>query len=467
MEPQTSTHQRFSTTTTQPEVVHMVSMQTNRNKRGRQGSMAPPPPPRRSSSDAAQPPIPADAAAVADVFCWWTGYGRAPWMLHNNRADTKKGEPTAPKKRGRARAATTGKKKKSAGKRKRTRTGNALFRLDRDMYLALRDASKRFPMIPFAGKTIELRASQGSVGETPHIRVVAVLWAPSFLAAKRQSISIRGSSEHGLVQLLDNFMQRQAVDVTLTVAYVLPRWVKAPQPVSSGLAHNKVPSKFTRTPPAALAYGAWQLGMRICMLRPHMVLSTSADVARVVGCTGGLDVASLCTEQGKRAISEMPVLPIPKGNDQEPLVVELPCILRPVQSLTDPQAPPRTLRFPPKLRRGVPRTAPIQHMRCPHPYQMTKPIKGPEDGPQRQAARQWFAIAMAKLARVAHQYGERGHVRQRLVFRLGAPFAPRASPAVDADADTETETDDDVPLGQRPTRRPRKKAKRDKGKEKV
>lgn len=229
-----------ATTTHTPEVVHLVS-QASQGRRRTQSM--------RIGDKMAEVPVPPDATEMAQVYCWWTSQGTAPWLAAAGK------QPPGGKARGRRAAA--GKKKATSAQGlppqiRRSMQGNQLNRLWNDTRMAIERASSQdgwSQMHPFVGKTLDLKCGvvTAEAGRVGHLRAAMVFWSPTYLAADKGSLSIRGSNECMMRDLVERFMQKHKVDLTLSVTYVMPRWAKDPDGQTSNFDH---------TPPAALAYGA-------------------------------------------------------------------------------------------------------------------------------------------------------------------------------------------------------------------
>ena len=424
---------------------HVVSRQSQAQDHQRQGA---PPVPGTDPSAL----IPAEAAAVADVYTWWTGKGRAPWMIgpqaqaiqvlnrHARRRDQKsKRAALRKKKRGNPAdpTATTSTHGTLPSGMRRTTTGNALYRLDSDLSLSIAAVSKH---IPFCGKTMEIQSQDGPpLDPKTAFRVVLLFWAPTKLVAAQRSLRIAGSSESTLIRMLDTHLRQQAFSTILTVVYLLPRWENNLDKavVAQGGARSK--NKFMAAPPSVLAYGLWQLGLRLCLLKPHVIVSTNTNLARVVGCTGGLDVSCLCTPEGKKAVFDMPV-PAREPSVSEPCSLQPPttaaaavvgedpeqkrdweatCLKAPIQrtvlNLKKPSAPPVQLKHP-----G--RGDALYHLRCPHPFLLTRKPRDQQEVANQVSDRGWFRRTIDRLVAIGkHTVGAAAATqqRQRVVLRLG------------------------------------------------
>lgn len=337
----------------------------------------------RKNDDLISPPeaegdgitIPFDARAMARVYKTWTGSDQVPWMPRQ--------VPQTPKN---ATIPTT-----------RSGQGNALYRLNHDVGTALLSAltpEQEGQMIPFSGKTVHLKCGGGGASQ---IRLVVVFWSPSYWAATGQSILEQDSSENSMVNLIRRFMKKHRVDVILSIAYVLPRWIQQ-QSESENDQHSQkpqstssmaFPSKFVTTAPASLAYGLWQLGLLTCMLRPDVVISTSGDVARMVGCTGGMEVGSVCNEKAKGVVNSL-------QNLRRDTVSTLPTIHRDLARLTGHS----TCHLKHPSRRSQ---AAVQHLRCPHPYLLTRDLDPlqPDDALRQRDDQTCFVSVMKSLAEIA------------------------------------------------------------------
>ena len=317
--------------------------------------------------------IPFDAIAMARVYKTWTGSDRVPWMLQQQKnANT----PLciAPS---------------------RACQGNALYRLNKDIGKALLSAlspEQEGQMIPFSGKTVNLKC--GTTG-APQIRLVVVFWSPSYWTATGQSIMEEDSSENNMVNLVRRFMKKHKVDVILSIAYVLPRWVQQQNDpedeprIKCTNSSMSFPSKFVTTAPASLAYGLWQLGVVNCMLCPDVIMSTSGDVARMVGCTGGMEVESVCTEKAKGVVGTLPSL-------RRDAVSTLPTIHRDLARLTGHGT--CHLKHPSHRSQAA-----VQHLRCPHPYLLTRDLDPlqPDDALRQRDDQACFVSVMKSLADIA------------------------------------------------------------------
>ena len=325
--------------------------------------------------------IPFDAAAMAHVYKIWTGADQAPWMMRGQQPQK---NPTI--------------------SQKRSGQGNALCRLNRDVSQALLSAltpEQEGQMIPFSGKTVNLKCGTKAA---PQIRLVVVFWSPSYWAAVGQSILEEDSSENSMVNLIQRFMKKHKVDVILSIAYVLPRWVQKndledeqpPRKNNSATSSMAFPSKFVTTAPASLAYGLWQLGLVSCMLCPDIIISTSGDVARMVGCTGGMEVSSVCTEKAKGIVGTL-------QNLRRDAADTLPTIHRDLTRLTG-QAAASGKQNTCHLKHPRHHKKPgVHHLRCPHPYLLTRdlePMK-PNDALRQRDDQACFVSVMKNLAEIA------------------------------------------------------------------
>lgn len=397
--------------------------------------------------------IPAEAAAIADVYTWWTGAGKAPWMIESRvqplQLLNRHGE--------RRRLKSKGSKGKSKKKNKvlpvsrRTTVGNALYRLNSDLSLSL---SALGDCIPFCGKTVTIQ------GCDPHpfdpsraLRLMVVFWSPSKLVATQKTLHILQSSEGKMMTLLEARLQKEAFPTVVTVTYLLPRWksdLSARMRESLGSDVQKPKNKYMATPPSNLAWGAWQLGIRVCLLRPHAVLSTSADLARILGCTGGLDVIGLCTPEGKRAIFEMPppAREPPPSEDISTLSDQATTVHRKVLNLNKSSAPAVMLRHP---ERGET----FYHLRCPHPYILTRKPLTDQEVANQVSDRNWFNRLLDRLVRIGQNCIDTTTPRpkSRVVIRLGkrprdASSAPqpnkRVKHSIPEEAKLETVDDQDT-----------------------
>jgi len=353
---------------------------------------------------------PFDAIAMARVYKNWTGSDHVPWMprqQHEGADDT----PVP---------ATSS----------RTSQGNALYRLNRDISTALLNAlspEQEGQMIPFSGKTVNLKC-----GNASKIRLLVVFWSPSYWAATGQSILEEDSSENNMVNLIRRFMKKHNVDVILSIAYVLPRWIQTqndpPRKKTVANSSNTMafPSKFLTTAPGTLAYGLWQLGALTCMLSPDAVMSTSGDVARMVGCTGGMEVDSVCTEKAKAVVGSLQSL-------RRDAVSKLPTIHRDLVSQR------RNLRLCHGSKGSLARLtghnichikhpnhsnqAATQHLRCPHPYLLTRDLDPlqPNDALRQRDDQACFVSVMKNLADIATARSSSATTTTTTTTTLGEP----------------------------------------------
>lgn len=385
--------------------------------------------------------FPADALAVVPVYRWWTGQGLPPWIPKNQPQQNEWQEVLNYRFR-----RHRNKRRKRNGDECDTPITNALLSFTNDLRLVVHQALPR--SIFYAGATIRIQTDNQLLraGHEP-LRVAAVFWSPSKIVARNHSTNIRGSSENQLKNLLENSLLRQhQINLDLSIVYVMPRWIPTRRTSSSQQS-----SKFLQTPAASLAWGVWQLGLRLCMLRPHVILTTSTDVARVIACTEGMRVQHIATETSKATLYRLPA-PL-----QEPTSQNLDeCVLRHrieriVINLKDPAAPPRTLQHPPpKPIRGLcPHK--LYHLRLPHPFLLTKPVHDEREQKHQQASRAWFLRTMERLVALArrhydatdtvHVHGDtltQNPVRARVVMRLSPPPKKRKRipppPQLDDDA---------------------------------
>lgn len=401
-----------------PESLHFVSVGTLPEAVRQRRRDAPPRPQGGAVGPGELGPQWADALAVARVYRWWTGEGGAPWARAG--ADEPAGRGGAPRRSYRKRAAVRYKV-------------NPLARFHADMHFAIARApllapapagpGERVEFLPFCGRVGAARCggvgapAPPASGKRPRtqdelnaaqvdgvrLRVLLVFWAPSYLAAKHQTTSIPSTAEAIAIRLLERFLNHYGVRAVVSVAYVLPRYARAPYEARQAApararAHR---DRYAETPPAVLAYGAWQLGVAVTMVRPHVILTTCRASSRVVGCSGGLDLGCFASEATKAALAQQPVpglyapppapeaaasaaprragaTPRPKPLSEADADIELPAPLpavrRTLQNLVTPNAPPRTLRHPdPRLvsRGGAAR---LYLLRVPHPLQLQRAL---------------------------------------------------------------------------------------------
>lgn len=151
----------------------------------------------------------------------------------------------------------------------------------------------------------------------------------------------------------------------------------------------------------------------MCLLKPHLILTVGRDATRMVGCTEGLLFGSLCDERSKAALAARTLPPTESPEDAP--VPEIPAIARTVANLKDPQAIPRTMRWPPK--RGKQKG--IKHLVCPHPYS----LMDASDPTRQRAAKGWFARTMRRVPHVVRECGDREGGPETTIF----PWPPRST----------------------------------------
>lgn len=142
--------------------------------------------------------------------------------------------------------------------------------------------------------------------------------------------------------------------------------------------------------------GLWLLGLRLCFLKPKLILTVGLDATRAVANTGGLDFTTFCTERAKVELRgrKLPANEPPEGADIPKIAV----IKRTVASLKDPKAIPRTLYWPTKRSK----LGGIRHLTCPHPYI----LKGKGGVHKQRSAKGWFARTMRRIVDVARECGD-------------------------------------------------------------
>ena len=423
--------------------------------------------------------FPVDAAAVAEVYQWWTEKGRAPWMPENEK-------PIQILNRRNLRRIHL-KQRAQNGIR-----SSPLSALNMDLALTIGSALPQ--SIPYFGETILIRAASANtrkVTATTAFRVMVVFWSPTYIAAKRKSVKVKNSSEGQLVQLLEQWFLRFYPNVLLTVAYVVPRWIKKtgsfghfsniPKQGSIGVSQSRqeqidaatyqpVPfsqqdeagtttttttttvlkyrTKFMETHPSVMSYGLWQLGLRVVFTKPHLILSTNADVARVISCTNSMDYGVLANPQIRDNIfyniqpaAREPPLPAKEQEQQQkgPLAAliiqqttatsqpktqmdthttnreqwnkqcDVGLVRRTVPNLHHPRGQPRVLSWPGnynKKNKGcVLDQAPfvLYNWRIPHPFLLFKPPENQAEIAAKQEHRGWFQRTMKRVVLFAKQ----------------------------------------------------------------
>lgn len=423
--------------------------------------------------------IPDEARAAATVYQWWTGNDEpAPWLSSLTSATTASNLEFGA----------------------RSTRGNGLDRLDDDLCGAIRTAVPR--ALPYCGAPVNVGDLRSNLAP---LRIMVVFWSPSKLVAARKTVGIKSSSEAMLLSFLDHLFCNKKLRAVVRIAYLLPRWVPpSPHGVAASYSSSSAAwgmgesrtgvsapggggygrnhsSKMMLTHPALLGYGVWQLGLRICLNRPHAVVTTNADLARIVSYTGGLDPRHVCSEAAKKtlmALAPPPEEPAAPDTDmsgcpvdpkvaqfQVLQVCEVPreCAIkrriidldqlatvknrRPIgvvgatnvkleaksaamtaTSKRPTERPPVkkiTLQHPSKSgpgtndRSAVAET--LHHFRCPHPYRLTRKTGSAQDFVTQQKDEQWLYNTVDLLRSLAIVVGKKIKLppKPRVILRLG------------------------------------------------
>lgn len=435
------------------EMMHFASVNSLRDAVVQHRRDAPPHPLGGSTVPGILSPQWKDAAAVAKVYRWWTGEGCAPWA--------------SPGEDERSSASQGTRERRAYHKRNAVRYKvNPLTRFHIDVHFAIerahllgRPPTRRDEVVeflPFCGKVNASVCGPNMGSSAPSlaaaagrkrgrdrtqddqnaaqlgggaIRILLVFWAPSYLAAKQQSTSIPSTSEALAIAFLERFLSAYRVSARISVAYVLPRYASTPfaarQSAPSRLRAHR--DRFAETPPPVLAYGTWQLGVNVAFLRPHVILPTCAASARVVGCTGGLDISCFASEETKAMVAQQspprvygslaalstdspPLVPTasPNGTPSPPdpnveLPPTIPTVRRTLQHLLSPSAPPRTLRHPDQRLTSRGGGTHLYLLRVPHPIQIRRKMLTGGDSKVLAHNQTNFTKAMHAIARIARE----------------------------------------------------------------
>jgi hypothetical protein len=213
----------------------------------------------------------------------------------------------------------------------------------------------------FCGTTGTLGSHQQDDDESTAFRLCVVLWSPGFLSATKGEpegdspeveLQMAIQRHWSLTRRLSGHESAAGAPLLdIYIAYVIPRWrrksLDPPLRISGGGGANRRPSALTRVDPRLLASGMWQLGVRLCMIRPHAVFSATADTSRVLAAL---------TTIGQE-------LPDPQSMaDKPPLRVQE---RQTVNGLRRRLAAGEGCPGVETLSHSFP------HFRCPHPYSMT------------------------------------------------------------------------------------------------
>lgn len=373
---------------------------------------------------------PDEALTTAVVYQWWTGEPdplAAPWI----QAD-KENTSLTPADLSRHPMGS------------RSARGNAIARLDADLCRAIQRGNPN--CLPFCGKTEILGNHKNG---TPPMRLMLVFWAPSRLTALRQNLHISGTGEEEILDRLDRLLLSKNLGAVVTVAYLLPRWAPPPsaydpttcgttgrlisefrRPPRTGVeapgaghsTRNGRISKLKSTHPSLLSYGVWQLGLRICLTRPQAIISTNADLARIVAHTAGLDPRHLCTESARQVVAGLP--PPPREPVLEPATIQVHFNSDEVK--IDPREPqrrgleqcawnPKTTiqrrvidlnRLPKQQKSITLKHTPTHHLRMPHPFLLTRQPRDAQDHAALRADTAWFFGAVDLLVELGQTLAE-------------------------------------------------------------
>jgi len=226
----------------------------------------------------------AELLLAAAVYQAWSNPRPAPWLSHD--------------KGGRNRSVPTVLLKGAA----------SVHRFDRQ----LRGVMKGVPDLPCFAGTEGTLTINGIAPKPRPFRICLVFWQPGFITAREGRPDARSAELQLICRLQKEWStRRRAIDhgriplIDISVAYVLPRWKRSLATTSVGVSRE---SRLLRTDPRVLSYGRWQLGLRLCMLCPDVVMSTSGDVSRIVGSLGQEGPPEMLSAKLVAGLAQAPVL---------------------------------------------------------------------------------------------------------------------------------------------------------------
>jgi len=383
----------------------------------------------------------------------------------------------------------------------RSACGNAMARLDADLRRATQRGNPN--SLPFCGTTEIVGNHKNG---TPPMRLMLVFWTPSRLAALRQSLHIPATGEAEVLDRLDRLLLSKNLGAVVTVAYLLPRWAPPPSaydpatcgttgrlisefrrpprtgveaPGGGGAGKNGRVSKLQSTHPAVLSYGVWQLGLRICLTRPQAIISTNADLARIIAHTAGLDPRHLCTESARQVVAGL--RPPPREPVLEPAAIQV--HFNSGEITVDPREPQRraleqcawnpasTIQRPvidlnrlPKQQKLIHlKHTPTHHIRMPHPFLLSRQPRDAQDHATQRADTAWFFSATDLLVELGQTLGEStasqtpDATAPKPVLRLGSTKRKHPCSSVETN---QTFPERQCYLVQQPVSRDQKRAKR-------